>query len=71
MLGTTPFEKRRNSREPYNEHGLLYVEGKPIMLLLRDVCDRGIGAYSHTQFARGERGRLSAKLPRDYKSRSY
>jgi len=71
MLGTSPFEKRRESRESYSEHGLLYVGADPVMLLVRDVARRGVGAYTRTQLSRGERGKLSIKLPRDEKSGSY
>ena len=71
MLAASPFEKRREIRETYSEHGLLYVGGNPVMLLLRDVGRRGVGAYTRTQLSRGERGKLSIKLPHDQGPASY
>jgi hypothetical protein len=71
MMETSPFEKRREIRESYNEHGLLYLDGNPVMLLVRDIARRGVGAYTRTQLSRGERGKLSIKLPSDQRTGSY
>jgi len=68
----SPYEKRNLPRLPYEERGLFTAPGRDGTLIkVRDISERGLGAYTRTAFSAGDRGTVAVKFPEDKLQNDY